>query len=345
MRAFGVVAVVLVAACSQVSSGGVATSSPAPTSSEAVASSSPTPTPTQAVAPSCRLPVWWDDGSGVHAGYVSVPGAAFADAGILPVVSQTNGLGGAYGGTYDSSTRKWVRASRPAVSPDGSRYAYWTADPAHGEIHVVDVATGADHVAYSGAVPYILVGYESDAIYLAHIINARQGAFERLYRLDPSGGTPQLVPGSDRHMYQWGWVLIADGAAWGIDNRPSGNDYVYSVLRLDLATSTVTEWTEGPVGTMLWPQGVDGAHRLYAAGYSGPLWRIDKSGQVVTLASPTQVFFGNSIGGPNSFVADSNGVWFSGQGAVWFYSETQAPKQFNVGPANEDVYPAGTCLS
>jgi hypothetical protein len=345
MRALGVIAALFVAACGQVPNSGGASPSPLPTATQAVASSSPSPTGAQAVASSCRLPVWWGDGSGVHAGFVSVPGAAFTDAGILPDVSPTNGLDAFRGATFDITRRKWLRASRPEVSPDGSHYAYWTADPTHGEIHVVDVATGSDHVAYSGPVPYILVGFESDAIYLAHIINARQGAFDRLYRLDPSGGTPQLVPGSDRHMYQWGWVLIADGAAWGIDNRASGNDYIYSVLRLDLANSQVTQWVEGPVGTMFWPQGVDGAHRLYAAPYSGPLWLIDAPGHAVALQSSAETYFGNAIGGPNSFVADRNGVWFSGQGSVWLYPEGQAPKQFTVGPPNEDVFPAGTCLS
>lgn len=330
MRAVGVVAM-LVVACS--SRGGAGT----PIAVVA--------TPSQAVASSCQLPVWWAEGPDVHAGFVSVPDGAFTDAGILSVAPWSNQLGGAYGGSYISTKHKWVRAAPPAVSPDGTRYAYWAADPSHSEVHVVDVATGADHLAYSGKTLFVIVSFEANAIYLAHGINVRQGAFEKLYRLDPAGGTPELVPGSDRHMYQWGWVLIADGAAWGIDNRTAGNDYIYSVLRLDLTTSQVTEWVEGPQGEMLWPQGVDGQHRLYAAAYSGPLLRIDVPGQMAELPSPAQVYFGNAIGGPSSFVADSNGVWFSGQGGVWFYSENNAPKEFTVGPANVDVYPAGTCLS
>lgn len=321
MRALVIFAVIAITAC-----GPQTTAQPSPVAH------SPSPT-------GCSIPVWWAGaGSDVHAGFVSVPDGTFKDAGVLPEAA-----GGGYGGTYDRATGKWIRASRPMVSPDGSRYTYWTADPSHEDIHVVDVATGADHVAYSGAIPYIVIGFESDAIYVAHIINVRQGAFERLYRLDPSGGTPQLVPGSDRHMYQWGWVLIADGAAWGIDNRPAANDYIYSVLRLNLSTAQVTEWIEGP--TMLWPQGVDGSHRLFAAAFSGPLWRVDAPGHTVQLESPSQVFFSGYPGAPSSFAADRRGVWFSGKGAVWLYSDAQPPKLFIVGPATEDVYPAGTCLS
>lgn len=294
----------------------------------------------------CSLPVWWGGkGSDVHAGFVSVPDGTFKDAGVLPYTnpSQTT-LGGGYGGTYDPVKGVWIRAARPAVSPDGSRYAYWTAGASHGEIHVVDAATGADHIAYSGTIPFILVGFESDAIYLAHIINARQGAFELLYRLDPSRGSPSLVPGSDRHMDQYGWVLVDDGAAWGIDNRLVGNDYVYSLLRLDLTTSQVMQWDEGSGDKVGWPLGVDRTHRLYAASGNGPV-RIDAPGHVIQLPNSPDVYVSNAIGGPSGFVADSNGVWFSGVGSVWFYSDGKAPKRFTVGLANQDVYPAGTCLS
>ena len=321
MRALVILAVIALTACG-----------PPTTAQPSLVRASPSPT-------GCSLPVWWaGEGSDVHAGFVSVPDGAFKDAGVLPGAS-----GGGYGATYDRATGTWIRASRPMVSLDGSRYTYWTADPSREDIHVVDVATGADHVAYSGAIAYIVIGFESDAIYVTHIINVRQGAFERLYRLDPSGGTPQLVPGSDRHMYQWGWVLIADGAAWGIDSRPAANDYIYSVLRLDLGTAQVTEWIEGP--TMLWPQGVDGSHRLFAAAFSGPLWRVDAPGHAVQLESPSQVFFSGYPGAPSSFAAAPRGVWFSGKGAVWLSSDAQPSKLFTVGPATEDVYPAGTCLS
>lgn len=332
MRAFCLMGILVISACSAQTGG---------TPPSALASpASPT------AASPCRLPVWWgDQGSNIHAGFVSVPGGAFSDAGILPVVVQPNQVGGAYGGTYDAATQRWLRVSRPAVSPDGTRYAYWTADPSHAEVHVVDTATGSDHVAYSGTVPFIIVGFESDAIYVAHIVNARQGAFDRLFRLDPAGGTPQLVPGSDRHMYQWGWVLTADGAAWGIDNHVTGSDYTYSVLRLDLATSEVTQWMEGPTGQLFWPLGVDAQHRLYAAPYNGPLWRISAPGQVTELASPSQVSFGSAIGGPSNFVADTKGVWISGQGSVWLYADGRDPKQFVVGASSDVTYPAGTCLS
>jgi hypothetical protein len=208
-------------------------------------------------------------------------------------------------------------------------------------VHVVDVATGADHIVYSGKPLFVVVSFQADAIYLAHAINPRQGAFELLFRLDPAGGTPQLVSGSDRHMYQWGWVLVADGAAWGIDNLVRGSSFLYSVIRLDLATSQTTTWVQDQ-NDMFWPQAVDSKHRLYAAPYNGPLWQVDAPSHVVQLSSPEQMSFGNAIGGPSSGVTDSTGVWFSGRGGVWLYSDGHDPKKLAVGP-DDTVWPAGPC--
>lgn len=84
-------------------------------------------------------------------------------------------------------------------------------------------------------------------------------------------------------------MLIADGAAWGIGNRVVGNAFYYSILRLDLQTSQVTDWFEGPANYQFWPQGVDDGHRLYIAlqDYStapkNELVRLDQPGQAVQL--------------------------------------------------------------
>lgn len=291
--------------------------------------------------------MWWADGSDVHAAFVSVPDGAVIDAGILPLLPYASGaqLGGAYGGTFDITTRRWLRVSRSMLSPDATRYVFWTADPSHDEIHVVDTATGADRVVYNGPTLYIPIAFEQDVIYLVHAINLRQGAYEKLYRLDPAGGTPTLVPGSDRHLYQWGWVLISDGAAWGIDVRVQGSGYTYSVLRLDLSTAQVTPWLEGPPDDLVWPLGTDTKHRLYAQGVNqNELWRLATAGQADVLANTGPIALGDSVGGPSVFISDSTGAWFSGRGSVWLYPDSGAPMQFAVGQPTEDVWPAGPCL-
>lgn len=289
--------------------------------------------------------MWWQDGSDVHAAFVSVPDGAVTDAGIIPPLPQAGGaqLGGAYGGTYTSASRSWLRIDRRMLSPDAGEYVYWTGTQSQNEIHRVDVGTGADRVLYSGPTLYIVLSWESDAIYLVHAINPRQGAFEKLYRLDPAGGTPVLVLGSDRHMYQWGWVLIAEGAAWGVDVSIQGNDYTYSVLRLDLATAQVTKWFEHS-NDLAWPLGTDSNHKLYVQGVlENLLWRLAAPGQADQLPNPGPISPGDYVGGPDDFAADSHGEWFAGHGGVWSYSDSGAPKLFVVGQPSGDVWPAGPC--
>jgi len=246
---------------------------------------------------------------------------------------------------FDSASNAWLGVDRDQLSPDGRRYVYWKGNPDVSEIHVVEVATKTDHLVYSGAQLFIPIAFTSDTIYVVLAINPRQGAYEKLYRLDPSTeGAPVLVAGSDRHMYQWGWVLISDGAAWGIDYRVDGNAYIYSVLRLDLSTSKVTPWFED-ANDLPWPLGNDGAHSLYVQGVGqDQLWRLAAPGRAEQLANPGPISLADELGGPTNFIADSTGAWFAGRGGVWLYSDGAAPRQFTAGQATDDVLPAGPCI-
>jgi hypothetical protein len=332
MRPATVAAVVLLVACSGQEA---AAPSPSPT----VATPSPAPR-------MCMLPVWWEDGSDVHAAFVNIPNRTVIDAGIVPPRPQAGStqLGGAYGGSWDVATRQWLRVDRKMLSPDGTHYVYWTATPLQDEVHLVEVATGADRVVYSGSYLLIPLSYEPDAIYLVHAINPRQSAFEHLFRLDLAGGTPTLVTGSDRHMSQYGWVLIAEGAAWGVGVSTSGSDYTYSIQRLDLATAQMTQWFES-LNDLIWPLGVDANHALYVQSVGkNLLWRLAASGQADRMANPGPIAFGDYIAGPSGFLADSAGEWFAGRGGVWLYAEGAAPKQFVVGQPGGDVWPAGPCV-
>jgi hypothetical protein len=334
MRSLGLVVLLMVAACSQ----------PAPSAATAKASPSATPAATPG-ASVCQLPVWWSADQDIHAGFVSVPDGAFTDVGILPLLRPTsNSLSSLefYGAVYLRTSKSWLKVNRDLVSPDGTQIAFWESDTStdYSEIRVINVASHDERVIYRGTTMYIPIAFRPDGIYLVHAIRLRQGSFEKLYRLDPAGGTPQLVPGSDRHMYQYGWVLIADGAAWGIDYLAQGNDFKYSVIRLDLATATATSWIEGQP-KIVWPEGVDGEHRLYAAPYDGPLFRVDSPGHAVELVAPEGSQFAGGIGVPSP-VVDSMGVWFSGRASVWLYAVGHDAKKFEIA-AKASVWPAGPC--
>jgi hypothetical protein len=329
MRALGAAVAVLLAACSS-----------QPPAAQATPSPSPSPSPVAL----CRLPVYWvvnrpsPPGVDVHAAFISIPGGTVTDVGNLPE-PPTQALAGA---AYLPAANRWIRAFRPWVSPDGSKYAYGSASPSVSTIHVVDIATGTDRTVYSGSTFYVIVSYEADAIYLSHAINPRQGVFEKLYRLDPAGGTPTLVTGSNRHMDQWGWVLISDGSAWGNDSHVNGNDYTYTVLQLNLSTGQVTPWMTSAPNDLTWPLGIDSQHRLYVEGNQAGLWRLASAGYPERLDNPGPVSF-PVIGAPGVMQADSNGEWFAASGAVWRYRETGAPTSFAAGSQDDVIYPAGPC--
>jgi hypothetical protein len=332
MRASAAITLLLVAACSQ---------------PQAVASSTPSPATSSTPAPvaSCQLPVWWGVNTDIHVGRLSFPGGAFSDQGVLPApASAPDALASFqfYGATYISQSHTWLRANPSLLSPDGRLYAYWGSQSTTYSIHVLDLTTNNDQVIYNGSTLYFPIAFLADGIYMVHAIAPRQGAFEHLYRVSPSGGAIQLVPGSDRHMNQWAWMMIADGAAWGVDSRVEGNRYFYSILRLDLATSQVTKWFEGPADVQFWPDGVDSLQRLFVTD-GKQLFRIDSPGHSVELPDPGPVA---QLGGPGAtpvLFADSQGTWFGGAGGVWLYPNAGAPVHLAAGPPDASVSPAGRC--
>jgi len=323
MRAVGLVVLMVLAGCS---------GEPA---------ASPTSSPVSAQA-TCRLPVYWPEnvpqpqGIAAHAAFVDLASGAVADVGSLPPAISYEA-----GATYDQASQHWRPVERYHLSPDLTRYAYQSGAGGQNEIHVVDVASGADRVAYGGSTLYIVLAFESDAIYLVHGINPRQGVYEKLYRLDPAGGAPQVVPGSDRHMYQYGWTNISGGAAWGLDDRVEGSRLTFLVERLDLTTGTVNEWLAGPENRQFAPIGTDGMNRLYVSD-GLEVWRLARPGQVEHLLSPTPSQGAMTFSAPMLY--DSHGAWFPARGGVWLYSDTQGSRLLMVGPVTEQVFPAGPCV-
>lgn len=339
MRVPGLVALFLIAACS--TPGG--------------ASASPkqgTVNSTSAAAQRCSLPVWWIEpgargqAAATHGGFISLPDGAFSDAGAVPPPAAMPAGLASYQfapAAFIAPQRRWVRAGQNLISPDGTAYTYWTQDSGAAQIHLASTSTGTDRIVYSGQVLYAPIAYQPDGIYAVQVLSLRQAMYEKLYRLDPAGGVPQLVPGSDRQMYQYGWVLISDGAAWGIESRVAGSDYFYSVLRLDLATHQVSRWFEGPANEAFWPLGVDARHRLYAMFQSTALVRLDQPDHAVELQDPPK-FQNGIVGGASAFALDLLGVSLTAVGGVWHYGEDPAPKRYLIGRPDAILWPAGRCL-
>ena len=290
---------------------------------------------------SCLLPVFWHEGrkNQVHAAFVSVPDGAVRDVGIVPPLPVS------YGASYNPAARKWLGATRSLVSPDGTLYAYWTMDPgdfSRSEVRVLDLATGNDNVVYSGTTPYFVISFDASGLYLVDAANAKRGLFQNLYRLDLAGGVPRLIPGSDRHMFGWGWLMVTGGEAWGIDYQVQGGDYVYSVVSLDLASGHVTTWLESDANDLIWPLGLDGLHRLYV-GDGHEIWLVGAPSSKAGLNNADSAGVVATLGGPIGFVSDSHGAFIASRGAVLHYPNEQGPVRLPVGPAGTTVFPTGPC--
>jgi|GEM_PF-5935801 len=315
MRVAGLALLLLISACSSQSS-----DNPSP---------SPHPgSPTPAVSV-CRLPVVWDHVSTSHSAFVSYPGGDIAESADI-------------GDVYDAQYQRWVPGPRELVSPDGSRYTYWSfsnATPGNTQVHVVDVVSGVDRIIYDGATNYWPIAFSGDGIYALHAINLKQNSFEFLFRLDPAGGTPAQVRGSEL-LPQARWTLISGGSAWGWDLQPGTQQFVFRIHQLDLTTGTMTDWLHEAPNLQLSPIGLDAKGRLYLSDFY-ELWRLDAPNVEERLLKPPLVSGRVSL---NIFVADAHGEWMGSWGGLWHYSDAGGAQRLSVATDQDMVNPAGPCM-
>ncbi len=314
MRFAGLALLLVITACSEPSAQNQSPSSPP---------ESPTPP-----VHSCQVAVAWNHGSESHRAFVTYPG------GHIDEVGQTSG------DVYDAQYQRWVQGPQELISPDGSRYTYWSylTNPI-GAIHVVDIASGVDRIIYDGATNYWPIAFATDGIYVLHAINIKQNAFEGLFRLDPAGGTPVPVRGSDL-LPQARWTLVSGGSAWGFDLQPGTQQIIYRVKQLNLATGIVTDWLQGPPNLELSPIGLDAQGRLYLTDFY-ELWRLDSPNVEERLLKPPLVSGRVSL---NIFVADATGEWMGSWGGLWHYSDAGGAQRLSVATDQDMVNPAGPCM-
>jgi hypothetical protein len=286
------------------------------------ATSSASPSPTSAAGLlSCRLPVTtWIKNGGTFAsqsGFVAVPSGTFAPD---PAVT---------GSTYDRAYRRWLPVVASYVLPDGSAYAYEQdlADGAY-EIHMVDVASGADkmdyHMPYDNA--YSIVALKPEGVYLVPLLH-RSGIPTGLWLLSSTNATVRAVAGAG----DLSWQVIDGGAAWG---RPVGGD---SLDRLDLSTGVVTTWFRHAVAEQIGigsgngPEvvGFDLSGRPLiefapaVAGTASPAWTPML--EVWLVSSPGQANKLTGLPLPDHFlqagVTDTHGTWLVGLDGFYLYTD------------------------
>jgi hypothetical protein len=288
------------------------------------------------------MPVTWSTQTGGKGGFLTFPDQVLT---VDPAASVF----------YDRAFSKWLPVSRVQVSPDGRRYAYAAnadggASFAGTNLHVVDVATGADRVVYSGSTTYTVVDFASAGIYVTSIASPFS-ATHGLWLQDPSGGQPKLISSEILE------PAVGGGAAWGLhlnaaDPSPgtggvegAGNE----VLRFDLHTGASTPWFYRP-GARVWILGFDPAGHAFVrvvteANVTEPigLWLVQSQSQAIRL------FAGNGPDPSQLGAVDNHGVWFDSfrwsPNAIWLYAGGSLQKVATIDVVGViDVFVAGGCF-
>ncbi|TMD91994.1 MAG: hypothetical protein E6I73_02800 [Chloroflexi bacterium] len=311
------------------------------------ASPSPVPSPTDfdlplsAVGFSCRLPISTPDG---HGGFISFP------ANTVSFDLRAKGLltrGGAY---YDRAFSRWLPVARQAVSPDGKHFAYGEegSDQSHSaRMHVVDVATGADHVfdASTGAwyVRYQVLDYAAEGIYLytyyevsygVALMNPTTGAIHAVASL------PDIQASAGNRAFWVGTVNPADpNPLGGIAIQPNQIDR-YSALdgsrvawfyRPSTAPRVVGSDLQGHPIVLV----VNGRNGVNDGAYGE---------EFVLLLNPQSqrsMFSGSAktVSSSSLSISDSHGTWFGTDHGVYLYTGTALMKV-----SNQPGYPANGCF-
>lgn len=215
-------------------------------------------------------------------------------------------------GTYDLAAHKWLPVPHAWVSPDGTRYAYpeyrTGSGPATGIIHVVDVASGADHPLNVPA-PSAPVSWETSGLYITRVVPNSDAPPQGLSVLDPASGSLRQVVADGV------WTAIGADSAFGADldssiapppNQGPGGANRVKAVRLASGAVSVQQFAGQQVAVF----GVRGSDLLLQ----------------VTASGRTQVRLGSAVlyDQPAASPApsapadvDSTTIWLGGPGAVW----------------------------
>lgn len=257
---------------------------------------------------SCRLPISiTQQGSG--------PKGAFVD---FPSGTVTMDQSGAIARYYDRTFSRWLPVSSNSVSPDGSHYAMGGSTVEEKAIlHIVDVASGSDHVNSLPDELFNAIGgihvfeYSTDTIYMGLDEECYIAA---LWSFDIATGVTKKVAditgmGAMDDTIVWRSTLdSSDPSAWSwVPGSPANQ-----IERLNLRDRTHEVWLHRP-GHLVGLIGVDGAHNPIVGDFA------DKQNLELlvlsTATTQTSIIKGSTetwAGFISGMAADSHGVWFGG---------------------------------
>ncbi|GAC1512835.1 MAG: hypothetical protein NVS1B3_16840 [Candidatus Dormibacteraceae bacterium] len=257
------------------------------------------------------------------------------------------GLANHWGLYYDRAFSRWLPVPRQAVSPDGKHYAYGQRAPDQTQVatmHVVDIATGADHVFATPStawfIPFNVLDYAGEGIYLYTSYEVAIGVSV----MDPTTGAIHTVAqlldiqasGGNRTFWV-GFVNPADPhPLGGIGIQPNQID------RFNVVDGKRVPWFYRP-GTAPRVVGTDmqGHPIVWVAADSNGVVGDDSVGELILLMDPQSqkpIFKGKSgfLGQNLQSVSDAHGTWFGTDKGIYLYTGTDFLKVSNQpgAPAN-----------
>lgn len=326
----------VVSACGPVTKPVTVSSSSSPRTTVSTWASEPpaASSPTSATTLACRLPVAERQSTGIRGGFITFP------SGDLVLDPNAN-FPAASGATFTRRFGRWLPVDIAAVSPDSSHYAYTEFVDApfrHSRVHVVDVASQADHVVYTQTSQdqgfYVVLDYQAAGIYLGDVGPSGESV-NGLWRLDPNTKSLQMLAPISEPGSRQGFYLIGAGGAWYGDVAPGdvpphqGLAPMDRLLRLDLTTSARTPWFRRQ-GMMVEGLGFDGAGHpiVWAATMtsdasaltSQELWLVtapNVAKQIYSGPGSASPAFFNFRGAP---LADDHGLWFGTSAGIYLYT-------------------------
>src|ERR1700682_912446 len=268
---------------------------------------------TPALPLNCRLPIFvGQNGSG---GFIAFPGSTYiadpASGGSLPTPAVTPppgypgygpgyGYGQPYGGmSYVKAFSKWVPVQMSWVSPDGSKYAFPTAN----SIWVQNVADSG-HVLLGEGQQWNVIAFLAEGVYATS---------------PPSSAGLWLLPlsGAPRQIATTGfWQKAAAGAAYGTAVSAVPQGAPNPIIKLDLKTGAITDWfargNAQMYATGFDAQGHPVLQIVYnsSTGTSTEIWLTTAPSKGVPIGPASYSQYGPSPSLMGSPAADSHGIWF-----------------------------------
>jgi hypothetical protein len=290
---------------------------------------------------SCKIPVVTDN----DAGWVTFPGGIYKTD-TKANVSLPHGSSFPLSKSYDKAFERWLPVPRDNISPDGKHYTYADLPAVDGRpVHVVDLASGADHAFSPGPLPTdssaVAVDYENEGVYLAEQPSGPSGPIG-LWLLDPSNAYGAVRMVDNTHMCQY----IAGGGAWGTADPLTGHGPGPGsrLVRMDLKTGAIVSWYKR-TDVEFTVAGADGSGH--------PILQVSKVGTpqllLITAANSATILLpapGSAVPSLSNVihpVTDTHGIWFGDtSGSLSLYTAaTGIKKMAQVGSGN--VTAGGGC--